>query len=259
MPDKNVTLGDLGTFDGLRIGYAGSESWSDVSYHYENLQRSPVHAVIQLTLAGVCFFEEANGSRRTVGAGQAFITEIPSPTSYGYPMGAGEPYRPSFLAFYGEAAIQLARNFRLRYGAVVNLARRPESYSLFNEIFERYQANTLRDRIEESTILYQLFGAFYREANIEALRGDRIATCHQRILNRFREPANINEIARDAGLTREHLARSFRERYGQSPSSMLRDLRMREARMIIKSGVEDLDAVARAVGFADVRTLKRYL
>ena len=259
MPDKNVISAGRSIFDGLRIGYAGRESWKDETYQYDNEGRRPEHAIIQLTLSGSCYFEEEGGVRQTVGAGQAFITDVPSTTFYGYPSSAKEPYRLNFLALFGEAAIDLTRKFRLSYGPVIDMAKRPESYSLFHEVLERYEANALRDRIEESTILYQMFGAFYREAGLDALRGDRVATCRQRILNRFREPANINEIARDAGLTREHLARSFRERYGQSPSTMLRDLRMREARMIIKSGVEDLEAVARAVGFSDVRTLKRYL
>jgi AraC-like DNA-binding protein len=259
MSDENVIFGGSSSFEGLRIGYAGDESWGDVNYYYDNALRTEAHAIIQFTRAGCCFFEQADGRRRRVGVGQAFITEVPSPTVYGYPPEATEPYQLSFLALYGEASTELTRKFRLSYGSVVDLAIRPESYSLFHEISQRYAANSLRDRIEESTILYQLFGALYREANIEALRGDRVATCYQRIQNRFREPANINNVARDAGLTREHLARSFQARYGQTPSNMLRELRVREARMIIKSGVEDLEAVARAVGFADVRTLKRCL
>jgi len=258
MSDKNVIPGDAELFEQLQIWFAGEESWADTSYFFDNPDRSPKHVIIQFTQTGACFFEES-GKRHRVGPGEAFITEVPSATQYGYPEDQAEPYGLQFLSLYGETARQLARGFRLKYGPVVNLVRRPESVSLFREVFERYRMHGFRDRIEESTLLYQFFGALYREATLEAVRGDCVATCYQRIQSRYREPANINEIARDVGVSREHLARSFQQRYGESPAKMLRELRIREARMVLESGVVDLEAVARAVGFADVRTLKRYL
>jgi AraC-like DNA-binding protein len=255
---KNVMPAGDELFKELQVGYVGNESLADTNYYYDNSNRSPNHVIIQFTVSGSCFFDQA-GQRHRVGVGEAFITEVPSETQYGYPEGETTPYSVQFLALYGETAAQLARSFRLKYGPVVDLARRPESLSIFREIFERYRMHGFRDRIEESTTLYQLFGALYREATLEAVRGDCVATCYQRIQSRFRESANINEIARDVGVTREHLARSFQQRYGQSPAKMLRELRLREARMVIESGVEDYEAVARAVGFFDVRTLRRYL
>lgn len=258
MSYKNVISEGEGFVEGLRVGYAENESRIDTSYYWENANRGGDHAIIQYTQSGVGFFNDSEQSYE-VSAGWAFITEVPSQTSYGYPQGASEPYEISFLALYGHHAIRLARDFRARYGPVIDFSQRPESYSLFREVSSRYAQRSFRDRIEESTLLYQLFGALYREAGIEAVRGDVVATCYQRIQTRFRELANINEIAHDANVSREHLTRSFRERYGQTPSRMLRDLRIREARMVIKSGVENLEAVAQAVGFSDVRTLRRYL
>jgi hypothetical protein len=258
MSDKNVISDTFELFDQLRVAYAEFESWSDAGYFYDNVERSPYHVIIQLTVSGECFFEEP-GVRHRVGAGHAFITEVPSDTRYGYSEGEVEPYSLQFLAMYGETAVRFARNFRQKYGPVIYLSARPESISLFREVFERYRMHGFRDRIEESVLIYQLFGALYREATLDAVRGDCVGSCYQRIQSRYREPANINEIARDMGVSREHLSRSFQERYGESPAKMLRGLRLREARLIMESGVEDVDAVARAVGFSDVRTLRRYL
>lgn len=70
---------------------------------------------------------------------------------------------------------------------------------------------------------------------------------------------NISEIARDAGLSREHLARCFKQRYGESPSRMLRRLRLREAKALLAVDKSNAEAVAHACGFSDPRNLKRYL
>jgi transcriptional regulator GlxA family with amidase domain len=90
-------------------------------------------------------------------------------------------------------------------------------------------------RFEESLFLYQLFGAL------------------------FRERANLNEVAQDEAVSPEHLTRRFSECYGQTLSRMLREFRIGEARLVIESGVENLEAVTRAVEFSDVWTLRRYL
>ncbi len=258
MSGKNVMNSEGDAFHSLKVGYAAEESWSDVSYYFDNRERNQGHAIIQLTVAGCCFFS-ADGVRHAVGPGEAFIAEVPSDTVYGYAEGETEPYQQRYLALYGSHAIELAGDFRRQFGPVLDLAQRPESLSLFREVLERYSLHTFRDRYEESTLLYQLFAALFREASQEAIRNDVVASCYQRIQSRYREMANVNEIARDADISREHLARSFKQRYGQSPAKMLRELRLRKARMIIDSGVEDHDAVARAVGFSDVRTLRRYL
>ncbi|WP_269525753.1 helix-turn-helix domain-containing protein [Coraliomargarita parva] len=258
MSDKNVISFERGGFHDLRMAYVGSESWKGPDYHWQNEGREGAHAIIQLTRKGRCFIDDSQG-RHYVPAGSAFIVEVPSETAYGYVPGDTDPYELDFIAMFGELAIRFVRDLRAFYGPVFELSRRPESLAFFRQIMQKFKHNGFRDRYEESSLLYQFLSSLYREANQAVTRGDSVAACYQRIQSRYREQANINEIALDAGLSREHLARSFQARFGQSPSRMLRELRMREARLILQSGVQDLESVAAAVGFSDVRTLKRYL
>jgi len=255
---KNVISPGANPFDALRVNFAGNETWSDTAYYLDNHNRWPEHVVIQLTIEGACFLDTQDG-RVLVEPGKAFILEVPSQTVYGFPESAACEYRLSFLAASGAASMEFARIFRQRFGSVIDFTQCPESHSLFREIVERYLTNSFRDQFDASSRLYQLFAALFREAEHEAVKDDPVALCYQRIQNRFREPVNISEIAREGGLSREHLARSFRRRYGQIPSVMLRELRLREARLILESGVKDYERIARAIGFNDVRTLRRYL
>ncbi len=258
MVGKNVISVMPESFRELRIGLAARERWEDSGYEWDNADRSE-HGIVQLTLGGACYFESPEGSH-IVEPGYAFLTDVPSRTRYGYwDKGEGLPYENLYLVLQGAHACGLLRAFRERFGPVINLVRRPECHSFFREISERFIHRSFRDRWEESALLFQFFAALYREAEDEAVRGDAVAACYRRILSRFREPANVSEIARDAGLSREHLARCFRERFGQSPSRMLRELRLREARALLASGELELDTVARATGFNDPRSLKRWL
>lgn len=249
---------DLSAFNELRLAMAASEVNSSVDYCWDMEARTQNQAVIQLTTGGACFIE-AGGRRELVAVGQAFVTEAPGSVTYGFPAEAREPYALAYLNILGDQAAELAREFRMKFGPVINLSRRPESWSLFWEIQERFQEKRFRDSYEESVLLYQLFAALFREASLEVGRGDPIAACYQRVQQRYREPFNINEMAMEVGISREHLARSFRARYGQSPSTMLSQLRLREARILIQTGVLDLHSVAAATGFVDVRALKRLL
>jgi len=258
MSDKNVIFEVRAPFADLRLNYAANESWKDTSYYWDNHERHPEHVVIQLTVAGACFLDQSCG-RSFVRPGQAFIVEVPSPTIYGFPEGAESDYRLSFIAASGTTALEFVRSYQKQYGSVINFTQCPESLSLFREIIEKYLSNGFRDTLDASARLYQFFAALFRESRQEAVKGDPVALCYERIQNRFREPVNVSEIAQEGGLSREHLARSFRRHYGQTPSVMLRELRLKEARIILESGVEDYERIARAVGFNDVRTLRRYL
>lgn len=245
-------------FDELQVHYGARERWEDTSYYWDNSDRNEPHVAIQLTESGRCFLE-VEGVRQNVLPGYAFIIEVPSQTSYGYPEDADVPYCMSFISVFGSLAIQFARDIRKQFGPIVDLRVCPESLSIHQEIVECCEANEFRDRFEASARFFQFFAALYRELNQEVVRGDIIAACYQQIQNRFRDPVNISQIAQKSGVSREHLARSFHQRYGETPSHLLRRLRLDAAKRIIETGVQDMESVARSVGLNDVRTLRRYL
>ncbi len=67
----------------------------------------------------------------------------------------------------------------------------------------------------------------------------------------------IAELAEAAGISRHHLARGFRRKYGLSPSEYRRQQRLREARRLIASGSGLADA-AIAAGFVDQAHFTRH-
>lgn len=66
-----------------------------------------------------------------------------------------------------------------------------------------------------------------------------------------REPLTLDGLAREAGLSRAHLVRSFRQSYATTPGAYLRSVRLAAARQHLSDGLSVSDA-ARRSGFASV-------
>lgn len=79
---------------------------------------------------------------------------------------------------------------------------------------------------------------------------------------RFRETVTLDELARNARMSKFHLARCFRTATGFSPHSYQKTLRVREARRLLERGYPVSEAADEA-GFADAshlgRTFQRWL
>lgn len=73
----------------------------------------------------------------------------------------------------------------------------------------------------------------------------------------FAEPVSLGELERVAHLSRFHLVRSFRARYGLPPHAFQVQLRLAAARKLIRDGVP-LAQVAAEAGFADQSHLGRH-
>jgi AraC family transcriptional regulator len=62
-------------------------------------------------------------------------------------------------------------------------------------------------------------------------------------------PLNLTELAREAGISVHHFGRRFRERLGMTPLAYVTDLRMREARRLLRGTNFPVSHVAAACGY----------
>lgn len=256
---KNVISAPDCPLHGMHVIFTDTEVSTSRAYYHECQDRSPAQAVIQWTTSGCGFIKCEDGIYHEVPPGHAFITEMPSLTVYGYPPEATQAYAFQYLSVRGQLSYAMAKAFRTKYGPVFHLSAHPGSLSLFRELVQRFEVRSFQDRYEESDMLYHCFSVLMRDAAQSASRRDPIARCYEKIQNHYRDTFNVNELADEVGISREHLARRFKARYGQSPSRMLQEIRMREARVLVASGNADLHTIALATGFREARTLKRLL
>jgi AraC-like DNA-binding protein len=85
---------------------------------------------------------------------------------------------------------------------------------------------------------------------------DRTAQVRDLLVDRVADNLRLDELARVADLSRFHLIRLFRQRYGVTPFAYQRILRVERARAALRHG-ESLADTASALGFADQSHLGR--
>jgi AraC family transcriptional regulator len=65
------------------------------------------------------------------------------------------------------------------------------------------------------------------------------------------ERISLDELAREAGVTRFHFARQFRLSTGESPMGYVRRLRVERSKSILQAGNSSISDVAARLGFSD--------
>lgn len=81
----------------------------------------------------------------------------------------------------------------------------------------------------------------------DAAERDPVGLARDYLLDHFQEQLSLQSVAEEVGLSREHLSRRFRHRYGESLKAFLTDLRMHRARDLLSASharIEDLALLA---------------
>lgn len=79
----------------------------------------------------------------------------------------------------------------------------------------------------------------------------------RRIEERFAEPLALTDLARRAGLSRNHFCTAFRAAFGQSPYDFALSLRLEQARMLLRDRNLSIADVAAQVGYDDPASFAR--
>lgn len=234
-----------------RIAGGAEEERTSTAYGYDNARRGDANRlVIQRTLAGAMRFHE-RGANRLVEEGFAVLFTHREPTRYDYPPEAIVPYRHRYLTLVPNGGIRpLFDALRHDFGSVVAMPERSESARLHDEALRRHREAGFRDRFEESEFVYRLLIAIYRDQVRQTRERDPIEYGYHLMRDQLRVPMGVKEIAARSGVTREHFVREFSRRYGISPGTHWRTLKLERARDMLRTTELPVEEIAVACGFA---------
>lgn len=123
------------------------------------------------------------------------------------------------------------------------------------------RADTLLEQQSRFTLCLRHLFDHYIERTAPALRTinerhalERVRAC---LLERFNEPVSLDELAAVAGLSRFHLLRAFKKRFGVPPHAYQIDARISRARLLLQRGASPA-TTAVYVGFADQSHFTRH-
>jgi transcriptional regulator GlxA family with amidase domain len=92
---------------------------------------------------------------------------------------------------------------------------------------------------------------FARLARTRQVEDAVIARCQGWIAEHYDEPSPVAAMARLSGIAERSFKRRFREATGLSPLEYVHTLRIEEAKQMLESGEEPIEAIANAVGYED--------
>jgi AraC family transcriptional activator of mtrCDE len=95
--------------------------------------------------------------------------------------------------------------------------------------------------------------------NITLLKDPRIARAFSEMVARPGAPHSVDTLAVNCGMSRSAFTASFTQALGEAPMTVLRQLRMRRAKVLLAGRALSIDQVAGAVGYSSKSSFRRAL
>jgi AraC-like DNA-binding protein len=219
--------------------------------HHGRFRQAEPHCILKATVSGEGRYQDARGVHAVV-PGQGFLCEIADPrTGYWYPEEGRSPWRFVYAAFAGPTVAVTVRELTTRYGGVL-----PVPAALLRRMLS-FRAGAaavhVATPVEGAQFVTELLWAVAGEA--ERQQGEAVGVPD--LVRRARievavapaAVATVAELARRLGVSREHLARVFRQQTGQAPRAFLEWCRLREACRLLKETSMSAKEVAATLGF----------
>lgn len=242
----------------ISVIYAGRERRSNTSYFFDNRLREsmPLACVVQRTRSG-CGFIELAGVRREVPAGHAMLFSHGEASSYGFPPEAKCAYELDFVTLTGDGLQPLFRSLQEQLGPVIVMPENGEAAGRLEDLISRYLRQVGENRFLESARIYRFLMACAEVPADRTTSSDPVRRAREHVLSHYTHPFTQEELAREVGLSREHLARCFKAAYGQSPGRFCAELRLQRAKDLLQISQASIEQIALQCGYLDPNTFSR--
>lgn len=134
-------------------------------------------------------------------------------------------------------------------------ASNPKIYDNQSSLISNIELNLRRpfcDKVESRGILYILFSRFLKRAVAKADTSDsRILQAVAYIRRHLNVPLDVNILAHDACMSKDHFIRVFRQETGDTPKAYVIKKKMESAEQFIVTSDRPIKEIARMVGYDD--------
>ena len=245
-----------------RVVTAGCETRTvPQEYRWHGLRRGESaefpRITFQATLSGRGSFERG-GREWNVGPGKAFFTVLPSRHIYFLP--AESPEWTFFWFHFGHPyVVQRIMALAKRHPPVFDLKPGSDFLAQSQSFFERICRRRFEDAFDEEHALFEWMLSFERHlhdtAYPQAPKKILLHELREFTLANLRRSFGIDEIARQAGLSRSHYCHRFKAATGLAPAAYVLEIRLAEVRKQLRKTTAPLKEIAAAAGFADANHL----
>lgn len=99
--------------------------------------------------------------------------------------------------------------------------------------------------------------SLYLSRQLDTGADPRLADLWRTVRQRSGEDWTLDRLADRAGMSAEHLRRLCLREFGQTPSAMVRGLRIEQAKLLLRTTDRTLDSIARQTGYRDAFSFSR--
>ncbi|BDI29044.1 hypothetical protein CCAX7_10950 [Capsulimonas corticalis] len=204
------------------------------------------------TLSGRGVYEDNTGAY-PVPAGTGFLVEKDNPyASYYYPPDATEPWQYLGFDFHGLAAHAMTRALIHNYGSVYKLSpETPIIKRLLAYEADGYRVTNIHVS-DAAQLVIELMLALMAAARTTEDTDPAIELVRRAVtMLSGDEEIPIQNVARELGVSREHLSRCFQRRLGVSPRQFCFEQRIRRACFLLKNTDTPIKTIAAQLGYSD--------
>jgi len=235
--------------------------------YYIDCKKRPHHLGCQLsyTLSGEGRFKIGDKVVPIL-PGMAFLQKHnDARNAYYYPENGMEPWHFIWISFYSSTVEKIVKDITDAYGQIYHV---PRESSLVKTLFDYkndHDALRIMSPFEGARlvtdILMDLGNYVLPGENRQRLPVRLIKHAQEYIHNNMDKPINVEDIAAECEVSREHLSRVFKEQVNDSPLNYLNKRRIRQACRLLVSSSLSCKEIAGKVGYDSAvsfnRTFKR--
>ena len=240
--------------------WAARETQFDAKYRHagRNRRADSPHCLFKYTLHGEGAISIRDREYRTP-VGSGFLCEVCDPDIvYYYPPDATEPWEFVWLSFVGETSFRMVRDLTARYGPVFRLPLWHGVIRRMLELERGAEAAELYLSEGAEPVMELLLALLHAQETSRPLSQDESIVRDALRVADARPGVTVKELARELGISREHLSRVFARCLLSTPQRYICRRRLLTACRLLKESRLDVADVARQSGYDDAASFARF-
>ncbi|BBB31108.1 AraC family transcriptional regulator [Neptunomonas japonica] len=133
----------------------------------------------------------------------------------------------------------------------------PQCFSDFDQLFNCLLSS--ESKLQAESLLLEYLGASLAVKQSSSAKSDSVSVkrVQELIQDQLGENLTLDEFSEQAGMSRFHLIRSFKQVHGQAPHAFQLDTRIKKAKLLLQEG-HSLVEISGVLGFADQSHFQRH-
>jgi len=206
------------------------------------------------SLSGEGTFWDERGVH-SIPAGSGFLVEVNDPrTGYHSKPNAEQPWEFLGFEFTGLSATALVRDLLARYGAVFSLSPQASILQRLLSYEAKNYAVVHPHAVDGAEMVIELLLVLAASARVKEepdAASDLVKRAMQLIEERGEAVFTVTDLAQRLGVSRERLARVFRQRLNLSPHQLIQEQKIRHACFLLKDTNLPIKQIAAHLGYTD--------